>query len=57
MNQGIEPAPCESCCPSEALTLERKPGSKDVLLPSDMVDMWRTVRDMQAGNCQVGDHK
>jgi ferredoxin len=38
---------CVSTCPSGALTLERKSGSQDVLLPVDMVDTWRTRRDMQ----------
>jgi electron transport complex protein RnfB len=38
---------CVSTCPSGALTLERKPGSEDALLPVDMVDSWRIRRDMQ----------
>lgn len=38
---------CVSTCPSEALSLELKPGSEDVRLPVDWVDTWRTARDMQ----------
>jgi Fe-S-cluster-containing hydrogenase component 2 len=39
---------CVSTCPSEALTLVRKPGSELTQVPVDMDTTWRTISQAQA---------
>ena len=39
---------CVSTCPSGALTLQRKPGSREVRLPPDLSTAWREIAREQA---------